>query len=100
MRIFNPDVLVDFSELGFGDEDLKKWNGMIAKPHGIVLVTGPTGSGKTTTLYSTLKFLATPEVNVCTVEDPIEMVEPQFNQMQVQHNIGVDFSSVIRTLMR
>ena len=101
MRIFNPDVLVrDFGELGFGDEDLKKWNGMIAKPHGIVLVTGPTGSGKTTTLYSTLKFLATPEVNVCTVEDPIEMVEPQFNQMQVQHNIGVDFSSGIRTLMR
>jgi len=101
MRIFNPDVLVrDFGELGFGDEDLKQWNGMIAKPHGIILVTGPTGSGKTTTLYSTLKFLATPEVNVCTVEDPIEMVEPQFNQMQVQHNIGVDFSSGIRTLMR
>ena len=101
MRIFNPDVLVrDFGELGFGDEDLKKWNGMIAKPHGIILVTGPTGSGKTTTLYSTMKFLATPEVNVCTVEDPIEMVEPQFNQMQVQHNIGVDFSSGIRTLMR
>jgi general secretion pathway protein E len=101
MRIFNPDVLVkDFSELGFSDDDLKKWNGMIAKPHGIILVTGPTGSGKTTTLYSTLKFLATPEVNVCTVEDPIEMVEPQFNQMQVQPNIGVDFASGIRTLMR
>ncbi len=101
MRIFNPDVLVkDFSELGFSDDDLKKWNGMIAKPHGIVLVTGPTGSGKTTTLYSTMKFLATPDVNVCTVEDPIEMVEPQFNQMQVQQNIGVDFASGIRTLMR
>ncbi len=101
MRIFNPDVLVkDFSELGFTDDDMKKWNSMIAKPHGIILVTGPTGSGKTTTLYSTLKFLAEPEVNVCTVEDPIEMVEPQFNQMQVQHNIGVDFASGIRTLMR
>ena len=101
MRIFNPDVLVkDFSELGFGDDDLKKWHGMIAKPHGIILVTGPTGSGKTTTLYSTMKFLATPEVNVCTIEDPIEMVEPQFNQMQVQNNIGVDFASGIRTLMR
>ncbi len=101
MRIFNPDVLVkDFSELGFSDDDLKKWNGMIAKPHGIVLVTGPTGSGKTTTLYSTMKFLATPEVNVCTVEDPIEMVEPQFNQMQVQQNLGVDFAAGIRTLMR
>jgi general secretion pathway protein E len=101
MRIFNPDVLVkDFSELGFSDDDLKKWNSMISKPHGIILVTGPTGSGKTTTLYSTMKFLATPEVNVCTVEDPIEMVEPLFNQMQVQHNIGVDFASGIRTLMR
>ncbi len=101
MRIFNPDVLVkDFSELGFSDDDLNRWNGMIAKPHGIILVTGPTGSGKTTTLYSTLKFLAKPEVNVCSVEDPIEMVEPQFNQMQVQHNIGVDFATGIRTLMR
>ena len=101
MRIFNPDVLVkDFNELGFSEDDLKKWNGMIAKPHGIILVTGPTGSGKTTTLYSTLKFLAKPEVNVCTVEDPIEMVEPQFNQMQVQQNIGVDFATGIRTLMR
>ena len=101
MRIFNPDVLVkDFSDLGFTDDDLKRWNGMIAKPHGIILVTGPTGSGKTTTLYSTLKFLATPEVNVCTVEDPIEMIEPLFNQMQVQQNINVTFASGIRTLMR
>ena len=101
MRIFNPDVLVkDFAELGFSEEDLKKWSGMIAKPHGIVLVTGPTGSGKTTTLYSTMKHLATPEVNVCTVEDPIEMVEPQFNQMQVVQNLGVDFAAGIRTLMR
>jgi general secretion pathway protein E len=101
MRIFNPDVLVkDFGELGFSDEDLRKWNGMISKPHGIILVTGPTGSGKTTTLYSTLKFLAKPEVNVCTIEDPIEMIEPQFNQMQVQQNIGVDFATGIRTLMR
>jgi general secretion pathway protein E len=101
MRIFNPDVLVkDFAELGFTDEDLKKWSGMISKPHGIVLVTGPTGSGKTTTLYSSMKHLATPEVNVCTVEDPIEMVEPQFNQMQVVQNLGVDFAAGIRTLMR
>ena len=101
MRIFNPDVLVkDFGELGFSDDDLKKWTGMITKPHGIVLVTGPTGSGKTTTLYSSMKYLATPEVNVCTVEDPIEMVEPQFNQMQVQQNLGVDFAAGIRTLMR
>ena len=75
----------------------RRWS---ARPHGIVLVTGPTGSGKTTTLYSTLKTLATPEVNVCTVEEPIEMVEGAFNQMQVQHNIGLDFASGIRTLMR
>jgi general secretion pathway protein E len=101
MRIFNPDNLVkDYAELGFSDEDEQKWNGMVQHPHGIVLVTGPTGSGKTTTLYSTLKQLAKPEVNVCTVEDPIEMVEPTFNQMQVQHGLGVDFASGIRTLMR
>jgi len=101
MRIFNPENLVkDYRELGFSDEDERKWNQMVRQPHGIILVTGPTGSGKTTTLYSTLKQLATPEVNVCTVEDPIEMVEPTFNQMQVQSAIGVSFASGIRTLMR
>src|SRR5215212_685930 len=77
MRIFDPEVLVrDFKELGFSDEDKKRWDDMTSRPNGIVLVTGPTGSGKTTTLYSTLKTLATPEVNVCTIEDPIEMIEP------------------------
>ena len=101
LRIFNPDVLVkDFAALGFSAKDITNWNQMVSQPHGIVLVTGPTGSGKTTTLYSTLKQLARPEVNVCTIEDPIEMVEPQFNQMQVQHNIGVDFATGIRTLLR
>ena len=101
MRIFNPENLVkDYRELGFSDEDERKWNQMVNHPHGIILVTGPTGSGKTTTLYSTLRQLAVPEVNVCTVEDPIEMVEPTFNQMQVQAGIGVDFASGIRTLMR
>jgi general secretion pathway protein E len=101
MRIFNPENLVkDFRALGFSEEDEQKWNSMIGQPHGIILVTGPTGSGKTTTLYSTLKQLALPEVNVCTVEDPIEMVEPSFNQMQVQSGIGLDFASGIRTLMR
>ena len=101
MRIFNPENLVkDYRELGFSDEDERKWGRMVSHPHGIILVTGPTGSGKTTTLYSTLKQLAVPEVNVCTVEDPIEMVEPAFNQMQVQAGIGVDFASGIRTLMR
>ena len=101
MRIFDPEVLVkEFTELGFSDDDQKRWMTMIARPHGIILVTGPTGSGKTTTLYSTLKHLATPEVNVCSVEDPIEMIEPAFNQMQVQPAIGVTFASGIRTLMR
>ncbi|MBY0270130.1 MAG: type II/IV secretion system protein [Burkholderiales bacterium] len=101
MRIFDPENLVkDYKELGFSDEEEKKWGQISGKPHGIILVTGPTGSGKTTTLYSTLKQLAQPEVNVCTVEDPIEMVEPSFNQMQVQANIGVDFAAGIRTLMR
>lgn len=101
MRIFDPEILVkDFVALGLSAKDISSWNSMVTQPHGIVLVTGPTGSGKTTTLYSTLKQLAKPEVNVCTVEDPIEMVEPQFNQMQVQHNIDLDFASGIRTLMR
>ncbi len=101
MRIFDPEVLLrDFRDLGFSDDDLARWEKMIARPNGIILVTGPTGSGKTTTLYSTLKTLATPEVNVCTIEDPIEMVEPAFNQMQVQPQIGVNFESGVRTLMR
>ncbi len=101
MRIFNPDVLVrDLKELGFSEEDKERWNQLASRPHGIVLVTGPTGSGKTTTLYSTLKQLAQPDVNVCTIEDPIEMVEPQFNQMQVQGSIGLDFAAGVRTLMR
>ena len=101
MRIFDPEVLVrDFSELGFSEDDKTRWNAMTARPHGIILVTGPTGSGKTTTLYSTLKSLATEEVNVCTIEDPIEMVEPAFNQMQVTHSIDLGFADGVRALMR
>ncbi len=101
LRIFDPEVLLkDFTALGFNEKEIVAWNAMVTQPHGIVLVTGPTGSGKTTTLYSTLKQLAKPEVNVCSVEDPIEMVVTEFNQMQVQHNIGVDFATGIRTLLR
>ncbi len=101
MRIFDPDVVVkDFADLGFSDDDARRWNAMTARPYGIVLVTGPTGSGKTTTLYSTLKTLATEEVNVCTIEDPIEMVEGAFNQMQVQHGIDLGFADGVRALMR
>ncbi len=101
MRIFDPEVLVkSFADLGFSREQSALWNNWTSQPNGIILVTGPTGSGKTTTLYSTLKQLATPEVNVCTVEDPIEMIEPAFNQMQVQHNIGLNFADGVRTLLR
>ena len=101
MRIFTPEVLVrDYTDLGFTPDDAARWEQMVRQPHGIILVTGPTGSGKTTTLYSTLKMIATPEVNVCTVEDPIEMIEPSINQMQVQPSIGVDFASGVRTLLR
>jgi general secretion pathway protein E len=101
MRIFDPEVLVrDFSGLGFSDDDNRRWQQMTTQPNGIVLVTGPTGSGKTTTLYSTLKQLATPEVNVCTIEDPIEMVEPAFNQVQVQPAIDMGFAQGVRSFLR
>ena len=101
MRIFDPDVLLrSFADLGFDDQDLESWQAMIARKNGIILITGPTGSGKTTTLYSTLKTLATKEVNVCTIEDPIEMVESSFNQMQVQENIDLTFAGGIKALLR
>jgi len=101
LRIFDPEVLRrSFEELGLSQDDSDRWRSMLEQPHGIILVTGPTGSGKTTTLYSALRKLARPEVNVCTIEDPIEMVEPTFNQMQVQPNIGVDFAGGVRNLLR
>jgi general secretion pathway protein E len=101
MRIFDPDTVVKSVEaLGFGTHDSERWNQLIARSHGIILVTGPTGSGKTTTLYSTLKKLATDEVNVCTVEDPIEMIEPAFNQTQVHAAIDMGFAEGLRALMR
>ena len=101
MRIFDPSVLLrNFAELGLNAQEINIWQGLVTQPHGIVLVRGPTGSGKTTTLYSTLKQLARPEINLCTIEDPIEMVEPSFNQMQVQHNIDLTFASGVRALLR
>ncbi len=101
LRIFDPEVLVrDFGQLGFSESDADRWNDMIRAPHGIILVTGPTGSGKTTTLYTSLKQLATSEVNVCTIEDPIELVEPAFNQMQVQTGIELTFATGVRALLR
>jgi general secretion pathway protein E len=101
LRIFNPDVLVhDFNRLGFTSAEAAMWRRMIGQPHGIVLVTGPTGSGKTTTLYASLKELATAEVNVCTIEDPIELIDGSFNQMQVQANIDLHFADGVRALLR
>jgi len=101
MRIFDPDTTVKPLEgLGFGSHDGKRWEQLVANPHGIILVTGPTGSGKTTTLYSTLRRLATDEVNVCTVEDPIEMIQPAFNQTQVQPAVELGFAEGLRALMR
>ena len=103
MRIFDPEIAIkSLADLGFPPADAQRWQQLTARTHGIVLVTGPTGSGKTTTLYSTLKALASSTVNVCTVEDPIEMVEPAFNQMQVQSQAGLElsFADGVRALMR
>lgn len=100
-RIFDPTVLTrNFDELGLEAETEATWRDMISQPTGIVLLTGPTGSGKTTTLYTSLKLLATPEVNICTIEDPIEMVDPNLNQMQVHHDIDLDFAAGVRALLR
>ncbi len=101
MRIFDPDNAVkDLDALGFSAHDAQRWEALVKRPHGIILVTGPTGSGKTTTLYATLKRLATEEVNVSTVEDPIEMIEPSFNQTQVQPQLDFTFPQGLRALMR
>ena len=101
MRIFDPDTAVkDLDALGFSAHDAARWEQLVKRPYGIILVTGPTGSGKTTTLYSTLKRIATEEVNVSTVEDPIEMIEPSFNQTQVQQQLDFGFAEGLRALMR
>jgi general secretion pathway protein E len=101
MRIFDPEVMLrDLSGLGFYDDELKLFHDWIARPHGIILVTGPTGSGKTVTLYSALKSLSTPEINITTIEEPIEMVYDEFNQTSVQNKVGVTFASALRTILR
>ena len=101
MRIFDPDTAVkDLDALGFTPHDAQRWEALVKRPHGIILVTGPTGSGKTTTLYSTLKRVATEEVNVSTVEDPIEMIDHSFNQTQVQPQLDFGFTEGLRALMR
>jgi general secretion pathway protein E len=101
MRIFDPETTVkELDALGFSAHDAQRWEALVKRPNGIILVTGPTGSGKTTTLYSTLKRVATEEVNVSTVEDPIEMIEPSFNQTQVQPQLDFGFPEGLRALMR
>lgn len=101
IRVFDPQALIqELDGIGFGKDDLSKWRDFISQPHGMVLVTGPTGSGKTTTLYSTLKELAGPDVNITTVEDPIEMVYEEFNQVLVQRKVEVTFATALRTILR
>ena len=101
LRIFDPEVLLKpFEQMGFSRDDRERWQRITDNPYGIILVTGPTGSGKTTTLYSTLRQMASDDVNICTIEDPIEMVEPAFNQMQVQHGIDLTFAHGVRALLR
>ena len=101
MRIMDPDILFqDLEMLGFAEDDFEKYKKLITMPFGIVLVTGPTGSGKSTTLYSSLRMLSSPEVNITTIEDPIEMVHEEFNQIGVQPAINVTFGSVLRNILR
>lgn len=101
LRIFDPEVIIqDLDALGFAEGDLHHFASFIGRPHGLVLVTGPTGSGKTTTLYSALQIVATAEINVTTIEDPIEMVLEDFNQTAVQPKAGITFASALRTILR
>ena len=101
MRIFDPETTVmSMASLGFPAYETQQWEILTKRPNGIILVTGPTGSGKTTTLYSTLRKLASDEINICTIEDPIEMVDPSLNQMQVQPNLDIGFADGVRALMR
>lgn len=101
MRIMDPNILFqDLKGLGFTPADLKRYDQFINMPHGIVIVCGPTGSGKSTTLYSTLKTLSTPEINITTVEDPIEMINEDFNQIAVQPAVDITFGTILRTILR
>ncbi|MBW1899681.1 MAG: type II/IV secretion system protein, partial [Deltaproteobacteria bacterium] len=101
MRIMDPDILFqELINLGFSSFDISRYNDFIKKPHGIILVCGPTGSGKSTTLYSTLRSLSTPEINITTVEEPIEMIHEEFNQIAVQPLAGVTFSTILRNILR
>ncbi len=101
IRIFDPEILFqELDAIGFYPREYQLYSSFISRPNGIILITGPTGSGKTTTLYSTLKLLSSPEINIITIEDPIEMVMEDFNQVGVQPNIGITFANSIRTILR
>jgi general secretion pathway protein E len=101
VRVFDPSVLMaDVQELGFSTRERELYEKWVTCPNGLILVTGPTGSGKTTTLYSTLRYLSGPEINITTVEDPIEMVDPRFCQVQVNPQIDINFATALRTILR
>ncbi len=101
LRILDSELMFQRIEsLGFSKRDMEVYNSFISSPHGIILVTGPTGSGKSTTLYSTLKEIATPEKNIVTIEDPVEMVHEEFNQIAVQPLIDVTFTTILRSILR
>ena len=101
MRVMDPDILFqDLPSLGFSSVDMERYNQIVSHPHGLVLVCGPTGSGKSTTLYSTLRKISTAQVNVTTIEDPIEMVHEDFNQIAVRPQVGITFGSIMRNILR
>jgi general secretion pathway protein E len=101
IRIFDPSVLKQpLPDLGFFPRELAIYEGMVRSPNGMVLITGPTGSGKTTTLYSTLHHLHSPRINICTLEDPIEMVHENFNQMAMHPKIGFTFGTALKNVLR
>ena len=101
MRLLDKDnIKVGVKQLGLGERDFKVFTGLIKRPNGILLVTGPTGSGKTTTLYAALNALNRPDRKIITAEDPVEYYLPGINQVEVRHNIGLDFARIIRAMLR
>ena len=100
MRILNSAALMELEDLGFSEQDDKKFRSIVSRSHGIILVTGPTGSGKTTTLYSTLKFLNSKSKNIITIEDPVEYEMENINQIQVNRRAGIDFASGLKSILR
>ena len=101
MRILDKDnIRVSLTDLGFSETDYRRFQSLIRRPNGIILVTGPTGSGKTTSLYAALNELNTPNRKIITAEDPVEYYLPGINQVEIKHSIGLDFAAVIRSMLR